>query len=327
MDPIHTHYDNLKVSRDAPFEVIRAAYKTLCQKHHPDKNQSSDAAMLARRITLINKAYDTLSDPAKRAQHDRWIAQQERLLASGKSASASESQHGGLFSNPVQGLQPYEDVRFKETVTLKNPRQSKYWTFGTVISIAVVVALLLAKAFFPTPSTPSWAPPHSTVAATASPLQFVPFTGVLDPAPPIKKKSFDRAPDGEPWPSYSGYVGSYPVWGNRGYSTIDVDNSGNQNAVFGKLISLVAGVPLVVRHFYISGSDTLQFQTVSPGLYDLRFQNLSTGRSLKVERFRLTEKETDTGVQFTTLSLTLYTVPHGNARVTNIDDEEFNLGE
>jgi hypothetical protein len=31
MANIHTHYDNLKVARNAPVSVIKAAYKALCQ--------------------------------------------------------------------------------------------------------------------------------------------------------------------------------------------------------------------------------------------------------------------------------------------------------
>ncbi|MCS6804710.1 MAG: DnaJ domain-containing protein, partial [Blastocatellia bacterium] len=38
MPKLHTHYDNLKVARNAPPEVIRAAYKTLSQRFHPDRN-------------------------------------------------------------------------------------------------------------------------------------------------------------------------------------------------------------------------------------------------------------------------------------------------
>ena len=37
MRRVKTYYDNLKVARDAPDEVIRAAYRTLTQKYHPDK--------------------------------------------------------------------------------------------------------------------------------------------------------------------------------------------------------------------------------------------------------------------------------------------------
>lgn len=76
MARVHTHYDNLKVARDAPPEVIRAAYKTLSQKHHPDRHGNSKEAI--RIIQLINTAYEVLSDPARRKEHDEWIARTER---------------------------------------------------------------------------------------------------------------------------------------------------------------------------------------------------------------------------------------------------------
>jgi len=76
MARVHTHYDNLKVARDAPPEVIRAAYKTLSQKHHPDRNGNSKEAI--RIIQLINTAYEVLSDPARRQEHDEWIVRTER---------------------------------------------------------------------------------------------------------------------------------------------------------------------------------------------------------------------------------------------------------
>jgi curved DNA-binding protein CbpA len=75
MAPVHTHYDNLKVARNAPTEVIRAAYKTLSKKYHPDHNPGNPEAI--RIIQLINAAYDVLSDPVKREEHDRWIANME----------------------------------------------------------------------------------------------------------------------------------------------------------------------------------------------------------------------------------------------------------
>ena len=75
MPRIHTHYDNLKVTRNAPPEVIRAAYKTLCQKFHPDRNPNNENAK--RTFLLIRTAYETLSDPEKRKLHDAWIASVE----------------------------------------------------------------------------------------------------------------------------------------------------------------------------------------------------------------------------------------------------------
>jgi curved DNA-binding protein CbpA len=74
MPRLRTYYDNLKVPRNASPEVIRAAYRRLSQKHHPDRNPHNPEA--ARVMVLINVAYQALSDPAKRARHDLWIRQQ-----------------------------------------------------------------------------------------------------------------------------------------------------------------------------------------------------------------------------------------------------------
>ena len=61
MKRLHTHYDNLKVTADASDEVIRAAYRALSQKHHPDRNP--DNADAHRIMSIINQSYAVLSDP------------------------------------------------------------------------------------------------------------------------------------------------------------------------------------------------------------------------------------------------------------------------
>lgn len=75
MPKIHTHYDTLSVVRNAPPEVIRAAYKILSQKHHPDRN--SDNPNVTAIMAKINDAYAVLSDPEKRKKYDKWLAEQE----------------------------------------------------------------------------------------------------------------------------------------------------------------------------------------------------------------------------------------------------------
>jgi hypothetical protein len=74
MPKTHTHYDNLKVARNAPVEVIEAAFRALAQKYHPDRNPSRDAARI---MGLINAAHGVLSDPKQRRRHDEWIDQIE----------------------------------------------------------------------------------------------------------------------------------------------------------------------------------------------------------------------------------------------------------
>jgi curved DNA-binding protein CbpA len=63
-----THYDSLKVTEDAPQEVIRAAYRVLSLKYHPDTSSGSPQAL--RMMQTLNEAYAILSDAGKRADYD-----------------------------------------------------------------------------------------------------------------------------------------------------------------------------------------------------------------------------------------------------------------
>lgn len=89
MKKVHTHYDNLKIARDAPPEVVRAAYKALCHKFHPDRNGGSPRA--TQTFQLINTAYEVLSDPERRQQHDAWIARAEASNAGARTAPPAAS--------------------------------------------------------------------------------------------------------------------------------------------------------------------------------------------------------------------------------------------
>ena len=67
-----THYDLLKVSHRARPEGVRAAYRRLAQKYHPDKNHGNADA--ERIMAALNEAYAVLSDPERRVRYDRVIA-------------------------------------------------------------------------------------------------------------------------------------------------------------------------------------------------------------------------------------------------------------
>ena len=65
------YYDTLEVSQTASSEVVRAAYKSLMQRHHPDKAPASTSqADMAGRAALLAQAYAVLSDPEQRAAYD-----------------------------------------------------------------------------------------------------------------------------------------------------------------------------------------------------------------------------------------------------------------
>ena len=68
-------YQVLGVSEDASDAEVRSARLTLVKLWHPDRNDSPAAEVWMKRI---NHAYDTLSDPERRARYDFELAQQRR---------------------------------------------------------------------------------------------------------------------------------------------------------------------------------------------------------------------------------------------------------
>ncbi len=61
-------YGLLQVHPQAGAEIIQSAYKRLCKMYHPDVNPDPSAAGMMRRI---NRAYETLQNPATRKQYHR----------------------------------------------------------------------------------------------------------------------------------------------------------------------------------------------------------------------------------------------------------------
>jgi hypothetical protein len=60
-------YQILDISVNALPEEIKAAYKRLAMKHHPDRNNDEDG----EKFKAIKAAYDVLSDPDRRAHYDK----------------------------------------------------------------------------------------------------------------------------------------------------------------------------------------------------------------------------------------------------------------
>lgn len=70
------YYAVLGILPSAEDIVIRAAYRALAQRYHPDKWQG-DANEATQRMAEINEAYAILSDPKKRSDFDRTRGAQE----------------------------------------------------------------------------------------------------------------------------------------------------------------------------------------------------------------------------------------------------------
>jgi hypothetical protein len=298
MAKIHTHYDNLKVARGAPQEVIRAAYKALSQKYHPDKNPGDEKA--ARIMAIVNTAYNTLSDPVRRKEHDEWIAAEEWEVEWLESSHTEDGREAG-WEAPA----PPRPRR----LALSN---LKWWVGMAGCFVAGACAAVLW--FQPPrvlPSALAWPGPERAASAAvradvrAEVRADVPGAEAAadnwarpagqDKPPPPEVKALAatqlvvpaRAPDcdtdlqallspnGEPWPAQSGYVAGYPV-GNLGEEMqFMIDNSANTSPVFVKIYDLDRRAN--VRHAFVQAHDRLAIDKLGAGKYEVRYQNIMTG--------------------------------------------------
>lgn len=64
------YYESLKLNRDATEEDIKKSYRNLAKQYHPDLNPSDPKA--EAKFKEINEAYETLSNPERKAQYDRF---------------------------------------------------------------------------------------------------------------------------------------------------------------------------------------------------------------------------------------------------------------
>ena len=301
MTRIHTHYDNLKVARDAPDAVIRAAYRVLVQQHHPDRNPGDERAVKAMQI--INQSYDVLSDPQRRRVHDEWIAREEARLKQQGAAQEHATQRAPPNSSQRQSPSPPQAAEAK-----RNPWQLAL----ALLPLVAILFLLLYVLNMDEPAPPPGPKPYATAAPGQSPQ--LPTATYVRP---------EMAPNGSAWPNNASYVAGYPIENANGYSNVTVDNTQNDSDVFAKLVSLSGETAYPVRQLYVPARQQFTLNQVTAGKYDIRYRDLNTGGLSRSESFEVAETYTGDGVEFSNFTMTLYKVTSGNMQTYGLAEAEF----
>jgi hypothetical protein len=296
MAKIHTHYDNLKVARQAPQEVIRAAYKALSQKYHPDKNPGDEKA--ARIMAIVNTAYNTLSDPVRRREHDEWIAAEEWEVE--WLESTHDDGRERARADVAAGWETPQPSGRPRSRLLRDPRWWAALAGGCALGAAAAVGVLLVEPARILPVALAWSKAEPAVGSARSkepgadpaadgwakqpdqdkgPAPEVKALAVTQLVIPARAPDCDTdlpplsSPNGEPWPAQSGYVAGYPV-GNQGDEMqVHIDNSANSSPVFVKIYDLDRRAN--VRHAYVEARGTLTIDKLAAGKYEVRYQNIT----------------------------------------------------
>ena len=359
----HTHYDNLKVSRDAPIEVIRASFLALSAKYdaetHPDPYEAE------RVLRVINRAYAALSDPVKRAEHDRWIAEQESRKETPPAPPPPPAPDGRRSWTGWIGpgivlaalacivvamvLGPHlpqisvtsDSSQMPITPVFKTDKPPSDLRAPIIVSSAIPKAEKNPYQDDPSPK------PSERTPGSITQYRFVqaPSGGqpsrrdiggerkVQPDAPfPPRYSRPPLSPTGQPWPSSSEYLLKQPEDGN---SEVTIDNMQTGSDMLVELFDLSNRPPTAVRVVFLRAREQFHMNGARSGSYDIRYMNLDTGVIRKSEPLRLTERKLEhdvpkangtehiTDIEGTEFSLTLYTVPMGNTHSQVINREEF----
>src|SRR5450830_929282 len=290
MAKIHTHYDNLKVARLAPQEVIRAAYKALSQKYHPDKNPGDEKA--ARIMAIVNTAYGILADPVRRKEHDEWIAAEEWEIAWLESTNEENGRGRDGAWEPQPVASPVKKSALREPLV--------WLALAAVFTIGCVVGALALPPVASLRSTAAVAPAAIAAPAVVTPVsdEIAPVKAVAAPGAGIGKAALHTlavtelavpareadcstqlrsatAPNGAPWPAATGYIDGYAVANQGEQMRVDIDNAANDAAMFVRVIDLDRGAS--VRHAYVLPHEALSIDKLSAGRYEVRYQTVDPG--------------------------------------------------
>lgn len=92
-------YAELGVAPQAEPDVIRAAYRALAKRYHPDRPEGLGQAAAAK-MARINRAYEVLGQPASRQRYDRARLQAPRVWA-------QPLVHRASCQDRLPGVQPF----------------------------------------------------------------------------------------------------------------------------------------------------------------------------------------------------------------------------
>ncbi|MBP3222248.1 MAG: J domain-containing protein [Neisseriaceae bacterium] len=244
MKNIRTHYDNLQLPTTASEKEIRTAYRRLSKKYHPDYNSDPDAIRI---MQLVNRAYEVLSDPEQKRQHDLWIAAQK---------NSSDMQAIPVAADAIPMGQAIPTAGMREKKFSQN--KALLAILGSFFLIAIVSGVSIGLIFSKLSSLDSTDNTLYTVSATA--------------------------PNGNAWPLTADNIQGYPQLRMDGTLNLSISNPHPKSAVLAQLFDRQdTGLGALRTFFLPANGGKFSINQLPQGNYFVRYMRLETGLWLQSE--------------------------------------------
>lgn len=120
------YYDILGLPRNATTQQVRDRFRTLARELHPDRFQGEEKSEAEARFQEITQAFNVLSDPARRREHDLELARPV-----GQQHDASEAARVYL----QRGIKAFREKQYPQAAenfdraTRENPGSAQPWHY------------------------------------------------------------------------------------------------------------------------------------------------------------------------------------------------------
>lgn len=306
MKKMRTHYDNLKVSKDAPIEVIQAAYRSLAKKYHPDINKDNPDA--ARIMQIINSSYEILSNPQKRKEHDSWIIKEtwrERAEATLKQNAPTPT------PTPTQEVKKDKKSLITKTIDLIFSIFSLLRLGLGLCVIGFVSYAIISGIFKTSVSLTDNKNDNSQIIESSKQKTFVNSSNICDASVQNRK-----------WPI------SPTIFNQKdrrnGLSSLTLDNTRNNEDIYVRFtFEQDKNTSKFLREVFIPAGNYAVLEKIPVGIYRVKTQNTKTGCVQISEPITMIERKTTTGIEYSDNSLTFYPVINGNTHFSTLPASQF----
>ncbi|MCE2945877.1 MAG: J domain-containing protein [bacterium] len=289
-----THYEILKVEADVSADDLRAAYRILSRRYHPDRHpKHPDAA--ARIMASINVAYDVLSDPERRSRYDREIgvgaprapmrpwprprAVRHPYMAQGGRGSDAATTFGAAGALSIDAALRRRATAVRRLMALS--------LLSCMAGVLVILWVLFAPA--EAQDEPDLARIiDARVQRAAPPGGARDGIGSAGPAARTAAEGPDavhirplESPMGLPWPSASGELPGYARNFADGELGLLLDNRLGPSDVFAKVYRVSDDGLVPGRHVFVRARERLLLAAFPSGEYEVHYLSLDTGQTLR----------------------------------------------